>query len=156
MPLRNLEMMLTPNAWSCLPSAAAMLLHAYPKAVIDGIGHDGSEILFPEMKSPHCRRGFHIQEIVDVFIDQYEFPVLFEAQPCLIGLTEDGEEILWPLPENEGRIQCYMEDAPGIIIGTHEAETLHAVAWDGDVCWDPRGQKYPAKEMEIIGFIGLF
>jgi len=55
-----------PNAWSCSITALAMTLDIPVSEVITEIGHDGSEIIFPNMDEPMRRRGFHSQELVEI------------------------------------------------------------------------------------------
>ena len=43
------------------------LLHAFQTVtglnLIERLGHDGSEIIYPDLPEPICRRGFHTQEL---------------------------------------------------------------------------------------------
>ena len=55
-----------PNRWSCLPTSFAMILDVDVNELIRKIGHDGSEILWPNLEEPYCRRAFHIEEIAMV------------------------------------------------------------------------------------------
>ena len=55
---------LKPNKWSCAVTAFAMALHVPVQELIQEIGHDGSEIVFPELEEPMRRRGFHSQELI--------------------------------------------------------------------------------------------
>jgi hypothetical protein len=34
--------------------------------IIEEVGHDGGEIVFPHLREPACRRGFHSQELVKI------------------------------------------------------------------------------------------
>jgi hypothetical protein len=53
----------SPNKWSCLPTAVAMAIGVPVESLIRDIGHDGSQIIFPELKDPFCRRGFDFTDI---------------------------------------------------------------------------------------------
>ncbi len=53
-----------PNRWSCSITAAAMALNIPVAQLIERLGHDGSEIVFPKLPEPMCRRGFHSQELI--------------------------------------------------------------------------------------------
>jgi hypothetical protein len=53
-----------PTPWSCLPTAFAMTSGVSMKEILEVIGHDGSEICWPDLEEPFCRRGFCVQEIV--------------------------------------------------------------------------------------------
>jgi hypothetical protein len=52
-----------PNGWSCFPTALAMIMDLEPSELFKVIGHDGSEIILAGVSDPHCRRGFHPQEL---------------------------------------------------------------------------------------------
>ena len=145
--MRKFTMMLQSNAWSCLPTAAAMCMYSEPREITDAIGHDGSEIWFPDQPEPANRRGFHVQEIIDVLVANFEVPVFIEAVPYI--LDKD-------VPVHPERMEAYLHDFPGILLGQHaDTKTGHAVAWDTHICWDPRGQKYSVQDFGIMGFIAL-
>lgn len=55
-----------PNSWSCSITALAMALHLSVEEVVKEAGHDGSEVIFPHLDEPMCRRGFHPQELVRI------------------------------------------------------------------------------------------
>lgn len=54
------------NNWSCLPAAFAHCMGVSLERMIELIGHDGSQVIWPDQPSPLNRRGFHIQEILSV------------------------------------------------------------------------------------------
>ncbi len=53
-----------PNAWSCLPTAFAIALQVDLDTVLGIVGHDGSEITHAGLPEPLKRRGFHLQEMI--------------------------------------------------------------------------------------------
>jgi len=55
--------MIQPNGWSCLPTAFAIVLQVEVGLIFDFVQHTGSEVLWPDLESPYCRRSFHIQEM---------------------------------------------------------------------------------------------
>ena len=55
----------SPNGWSCLPTAFAIVLGVPVKNIIDFLNHDGSEVLWPNLPEPRCRRSFHVQEVIN-------------------------------------------------------------------------------------------
>jgi hypothetical protein len=128
-----------PNAWSCLPTAAAMVFGVFKWAVLEYIGHDGSEIKYADLKDPNGRRGFHMQEIIDVatFYGFYVTPI--EAIPCSTPGPESLTfEVDFKISPAE-RLDRYMSGTSGIITGMVNG-VGHAVAWDGAKCYDPRGR----------------
>lgn len=147
-------MMLQPNAWSCLPTAFAMVLQTTPKAIFEFLEHDGSDIIWPDLPEPLCRRSFHIQEMVDFCIAQHVYPIAIEACPCIYPgedpLEEDIHEIKRVTP-----IENYLTQRIGVLLGIYE-DNRHAVAWDGDLIHDPTGYKYNINDFGIETFYALF
>ncbi len=84
----------SPNRWSCMPTSLAMVLRVPVSDVIAGIGHDGSEIVFPLKNEPECRRGFHTQELVRYCMVRDYWAMTFEAWPT-IATTRGQAEINW-------------------------------------------------------------
>lgn len=110
------------------------------------LGHDGSEIAWPQFEEPLCRRGFHIQELI--FIAWRNFSrtfTPFEAIPLL--RCRDGEVIDIPsLPAPTWRMPEVMQHSWGIITGATMRGQPHAVAWDGEQIYDPNGTTYPVDQ----------
>jgi hypothetical protein len=117
-----------PNRWSCLVTAFAMALDIPVAELIRLVGHDGSEIVNPELPEPGCRRGFHIQEMIEACWSQGHsvtpievFPQSMNAVYCepriiwfpsgIKGTREDGnwmrlyKHILRP-PQGRGVLEC--------------------------------------------------
>lgn len=114
-----------------------MLLDVEPREVIACVGHDGSEIFWPELEEPRCRRGFHLQEIVDVLINDYLIlPVLIEAEPLI---DPDGDGVIHTFEAAADRFNCYLSQHKGILLGRSKANYTHAVAWDKERIYDPCG-----------------
>jgi len=119
--------------WNCVIAAAAMAMDCTIEELEKLIGHDGGEIV-RDSPSPANRRGFHIQEIIDVAWQKGFSVTPIEAKP--IGTIGDGK--FSPIKMNEMRFQEYLDDNIGILTG--QARRFgHAVAWDGKMVYDPRG-----------------
>jgi hypothetical protein len=140
-----------PNAWSCLPTATAMVLDVNKWTVIKHIGHNGSEIKNPSLPKPQCLRGFHPQEIIDVAW-QYGIAVIpiqplpYSTPGIVIGSPAKDFVIDFKI-NHEERFMAYLKNTHGVITGAinkgHNMMwngTGHAVAWDGEKCYDPRGR----------------
>ncbi len=121
------------NSWSCIISAAAMVLDLHPDVVEECIGHDGSEIIFPKMRDPARRRGFHIQEIIDCAY-AYGY-AMTPTEGCPISTPDDVLEC--EVKFHEDRFTDYLKDNVGIITGQTRLWG-HAVAWDTERIFDPR------------------
>ena len=49
--------------------------------IFDEIGHDGSQIIWPDLPEPMCRRGFHPQELIDVCLARGYAATRIELSP---------------------------------------------------------------------------
>lgn len=137
-----------PNRWSCLPTAFAMLADVTLQDVLDECGHDGSEILFPNLIEPVCRRSFHIEELQYVALT-YGF-CLVHYVPGIVYEPSLGcsAELLF----TEFFLDVYGSNN-GLLLGKPKDKTLgHAVAWDAKegLIYDPNGTKYPAEGNFVI------
>ena len=126
----------------CLPTAFAMALDMPVADLLAAIGHDGSEIVFPSLPEPLCRRCFHIQEPIQVALSRgmavtpvQLFPVL---QPTEVGPLR--KTVLYP-DNNWRRFEETIRASRGVIDGTG-ARYGHVVAYDHGRIYDPRGPDY--------------
>jgi hypothetical protein len=137
-----MELQQRPEPWMCMPLAFAMALDMPVADLLVAIGHDGSEIVFPSLPEPLCRRCFHIQEVIQVALSRglavtpvELFPVL---QPPEAGPFRTT--VLYP-DSNWRRFDQAMQTSRGVIDGTG-ARYGHMVAYDHGRIFDPRGQVY--------------
>jgi hypothetical protein len=110
-----------------------MLLNRPLKDILRDIGHDGSEIWFPDEPDPKNRRGFTTQEFIDVAY--YHGIAMIEIlQPeYWDGTNLDSRKLVEEFPFHgnfEQRILYYMQQADGLITGRYNMESVHMVAWD--------------------------
>lgn len=140
-----------PNAWSCTVTALSYLLKAEVESLIKEIGHDGSMIWRPEKKDPLSRRGFHIQELLDVALNHYY--LLTEVTP--LAHFDDDDPNVYPVFSSsfaEYRLKKYMSTFNGLVAGMHSLNRPHMVAWVhdkalGDKILDPMdGKSYDLKD----------
>lgn len=146
-----MEMMIQPNAWSCMPTALAMVLNLRPTDVIKVIGHDGSKICSNEQE-PLCRRGFDYNEIFDVCY-KIGVPVgLVATKPVSVH-----EQMIYEEQRAYARIGSLLQKHRGIILGLVDGKS-HAVAWDTHMVHDPTGYKYEIDDsrLEIEYFILVY
>lgn len=147
-----MNLILQHNAWSCLPTAFAIALDVEPKEILEFCGHDGSEILWPDLQEPQRRRGFSLHEMIDFCISQLVYPVEINAD------TGYGEEPCFHLENEEFRLEHYMTTSPGVLVGISLGGKNHAVAWDHkeQLILDPTGTKYKKDDFNIISFFAFF
>jgi len=125
-----------------MPTAFAMALDMPVAELLAAIGHDGSEIVFPNLPEPLCRRCFHIQELIHVALARRIavtpvelFPVLQPSEAAPFRTT-----VLYP-DDNWRRFAETIRASRGVIDGTG-ARHGHMVAYDHGRIYDPRGPVY--------------
>ena len=125
-----------------MPLAFAMALDIPVADLLVAVGHDGSEIVFPNLPEPLCRRSFHVQELIQVAllrglaVTPIElFPVL---QPTEVGPFH--KTVLYT-DNNWRRFEATIQISRGVIDGTG-ARLGHMVAYDHGRIFDPRGPVY--------------
>ena len=120
-----------PNSWSSLPCAFASIVKKDVGDVFDFLGHDGSEIIFPTLRDPFCRRGFHIQEMYSWCLWQNYCVSTFTTH---IGFQPtEGHSVVYP----STRIEEYVHHYFGVFTGQLPDGSLHSIAWDGQRAMDP-------------------
>lgn len=111
--------------------------------VIEQVGHDGSAIVW-DLPEPHCRRGFHPQELIRVAWNHGFSVTPFEGYPQL----KSGETPITIY--NTKIVEEVMRGTPGVLIGHR-----HAVAWDGESIFDPNGQIYSSDKFAASCFFAM-
>ncbi len=133
------------NNLDCILAAAAMVMGINLVELKKSIGHDGSEIIFPNAPEPYCFRGFHIQEIIDqAFQNNWSVMYIqkhFGLEPFI------GNDPVFTIDVNDKRINNYLTNFPGIIAGV-KGNRNHAVAWNGEMVYDPSGFVYSLREFD--------
>lgn len=125
-----------PNDWSCGLTSLSMLLGIREEILIKKIGHDGSEIILPELGNrPAAHRGFVLDELQDVCISRGYCLAQINASPTLDSRSVYTEE------DADKRLQHQMTNNPGLIEGAYSLDRPHMVAWDGTRVFDPSGPK---------------
>ncbi len=136
-------MILEPQVWSCLPEAVATALDIPFENLIKSIGHDGSEFVY---KDKSFRRGFHIQECIDVATSM---GVAFVPIECHFALTPNGLEtyVVGSKGGQSKRFQEYLYITKrgffeGMSLDKNHHTIGHAAAWVNGEVVDPRGPVY--------------
>jgi hypothetical protein len=131
----------------CGPTALAMLLDRPLREILDKIGHDGSEIWWPEAKPPRNMRGFTFDELIDVADYYGRRLMLIQAEPKMwdgCDASEARGPTSFPFGRDiESRIEYYLRKYSGMIIGCYTPNAFHAVAWNGCLVYDPSGKREP-------------
>jgi hypothetical protein len=90
-----------------------MVMEVELSELIESIGHDGSEKVFPDLKPPMCYAGFDISEIIDDAMRRGWSVTLVETMPTC---TPDGENVRDVYPESKikERVDWYLTRFDGI------------------------------------------
>lgn len=131
-----MHVQIQPNCWSCLPTAFAMALDVPYKDILAFCGHDGSEIVFPD-DVELGRRAFHAQEMMMFAMYRGVFVTPIEMRPR--SVNKYG--VLYSLPPQGLYVRDFLGSHSGVIAGRMQGNS-HAVAWDGNLIYDPNGTTY--------------
>jgi hypothetical protein len=134
--------LLTKHNDRCLVWSAAMVLGEDPQALLDELGHDGLEIVNPQLRKPFCYRGHHKQEIIDLFFLRNIALLNIELYPNFAP----RRNLMAPQAQCEGRFRDYLLNHDAILIGK-----VHAVAWNHAErkIYDPNGAVYKIDKFQI-------
>jgi hypothetical protein len=144
-----------PNSWSCLPTAFGIVLGIPVDRVIKSIGHDGSEIINHDLEDPYRRKGFHIQEIIDISYRLRKAMIPIQAIPMLATYSNHNNYQIFDSTSCRSRLSNYLEESNGILTGeTVQTRKKHAVAWNGKekMIYDPNGSTYDITRFMIETF----
>lgn len=148
--------------WECFPTAFAMLdLHEdcgaigslllTPERVMKIIGHDGSAITHAGLPEPLKRRGFHIQEIIDVALYIGYAMTEIQHSPQIVSVplksTMEQTTMIKPIQIKEGddasrRFKRHIDTSQGIL-ATRTKLKSHAWAYEDGTIYDPDGDHPP-------------
>jgi hypothetical protein len=123
-----------------------MALDVPLQAILDIVGHDGSEIIWPRLPEPLRRRSFHIQEMIHICRKAGYAVTPFEGEACLAQSGEQPYRIDLKSQFEEVLLTCLR----GVITGRGKRGNIpHAVAWNGSKVYCPSGEVYGIEEFTI-------
>jgi hypothetical protein len=148
-----MELQIKPNRWSCTPTAFAMVLGVPVSRLLEWTGHDGSEQLFAGLPQPACRRGHHIQELIEVCLRLGYSVTPIELFPQIAATPQRTGGLI--LPEHRAEVVIFgnspdvnwrrfdsaISTGRGVITGMGR-NCGHAVAYDYGTIYDPDGRWY--------------
>jgi hypothetical protein len=116
-------------------------------------GHDGSEIIWPELPDPECRRAHHIQECIvaarvlgKTCTPVEIIPILANPKSNkLFEVRYEGDHfdpIYGHFQENWRRFNILVARHTGVLEGVTPSRKGHAVAFEDGVIYDPDGKEY--------------
>jgi len=148
-----------PNQWSCVVTSAAMILEIPVEQLIDDIGHDGSEILFPHLTDHLSRRSFHPQEISVAALKYGWACSLMEIWPAFYDTKLNKNFKIGDSLHAKHLFYIIAHEHACILFGELKNDNgRHAVACDNGIIYDPVGnicnlENYP---MEFEMFMPFF
>jgi len=132
-----MKMQIQPDRASCLVFAAAMAIDIKADELLSGIGHDGTEIIWPDCPIPFCFRGFHILEITRELWKRGWSVTQFDNE---WWMGNDTDHVI--RADRHFNLLRWVEGCKhnAILLNSH-----HAVAWDSKShrIFDPNGEIYP-------------
>lgn len=170
-----MRLLTQPNCWTCCATAYAMLMDLTIEDVFHEAGHDGSEIVFPELPEPACHRGHVPYEFTEqALLFGYaltQFNVNTSAYHALLvldnisttyfakGLAAHHATIeTWYRPicsEEHGLhvLDVMMRKYDLMILGDN-GKHCHYVAWDHkeSLIYDPAGRTLLQPEFNCLAF----
>lgn len=144
----------SPNSWSCMPAAFATATGIPLDTLLESIGHDGSEIIFPDLEDPLCRRTFNTQEIAFALF-QFEWLVTTYDVNWISIVDDDHAFEVTPVNAST-LLEPIMRDSIGVVAGIVKTTgNRHAAAWDGRLLYDPSGFIYVLDRFKIESYFRL-
>lgn len=138
------------NRWGCGFAAFAMLFDLSIKETVDLIGHDGSEIWWPGAEEPLCRRGVHVDELIEAAYGLGYGLIQFEANPLLWDTVLGQPKAVVHSDYLEARLDRIMARGPGLILGQYAPNKWHLCAWDQTHVLDPmEPRRYSFNEVGV-------
>lgn len=123
-----------------------MALDCNLQYLLDKLGHDGSEVIWPNLSEPYRRRAFHIQEMIWLARGIGFSVTPFEARPTLQPPAAVSPYEVPPLGDFETLL---ITTHRAVITGQSPKGSRHAVAWNGSKVYCPSGATYKIEEFGI-------
>jgi hypothetical protein len=110
----------------CLARAFAKILQVNIEEMFEEIGHDGSEIIFPELSHPYNRRGFHPRELIDFCLCRGLSVTQIERYPLSRAPIS---HTVYSVPTKEDSFLKYLRFGNGVLTGSYPNRPPHAIPW---------------------------
>jgi hypothetical protein len=133
-----MKLQIKPYPWSCMVTAYAMAVGDTVRHMMDIIGHDGSEIIFPELEDPQCRRGHHVQECIRAAMHLGCYSTPIELLPAI---ASRGCAQVFQLPDCMELFDNKIRTSRGVLECTGRRFD-HAVAFGYGTIYDPDGHSF--------------
>lgn len=129
--------------WQCVITAFAMVLNVHVEDLIRLVGHDGSEIAFPDLPEPERRQGHNIYEMIRVAVNLGYAVTPIPLRPATTPANNPAREIIIGTDEgNWNDFSSHLQHSRGII-ECSGPYGYHVIAYDHGRILDPRGHEFP-------------
>ncbi len=126
---------------SCLLDAFAHAAGIKPENITCWLGHTG------------VSRGFHTQEFVDYFYDDFAIIEIHRHPVSVNPLTGQQCHIEMRSEAQSARFARWLSDGDGVLLGFNKNHTPHAVSWKNQQAHDPStGQSYDLLRTNSEGY----
>jgi hypothetical protein len=148
---------LKPHPWACSITSLAMAIGVPVIELMALLGHDGSEVIWPNLPEPSNHRGFHSQELVHLAWRFGYTMTTFDVFPYILPTSGPGDPypVILNDDENANWHQFFeiIENRKGIIEG-RSGRWHHSMCFDHGEIFNPDGGQfsYTRRESESRGF----
>lgn len=121
---------------NCILMAFSKVTNLTTDELIRLLGHDGSEIIFPDLPEPLCRRGFDPREFI--------FPLYLKGMSVIqidAFIQRFVNEKMYQI-DNRTNMFFAMKGNNGVLTGINQRGNYHAIAWINDQIHDMDGSIY--------------
>lgn len=141
-----LGLVLQPNKWSCTLAAFAMVSRTPIDTLEEWIGHDGSELIFPEL-GDRGRRSFTAQECM-MALFQYRRQTFLTIELELDCVLD--EEHIYTIHCPNETLQEFLVGNNAVLSGQIHGKQ-HSLAWcsESRILLDPSGFRYPLDKLVV-------
>lgn len=128
--------------WQCAVTAFAMALSIPVADLIDRLGHDGGEIVFPDLPEPANRRGHNIYELIHVAIELGFAVTPVPLRAAITPANDPQRQVVVGTDEkNLSRFSHQLYDSQGVI-ECYGPRLYHLLAYDRGRIFDPDGCEF--------------
>lgn len=141
-----LTSVLQPTKWSCTLAAFAMVSKTPIDVLEEWIGHDGSELIFPEL-GDRGRRAFTAQECMMALFKHRRLAFLTIEMDLDCILSPDH---IFAIHCPIETLQEYLTDNDAVLSGQLHGKQ-HSLAWcsESKILLDPSGFRYPLDKLIV-------
>ncbi len=139
----NVKLQVKRERWQCAVTAFAMALGVPVMDLMERLGHDGGEIIFPDLPEPANRRSHNIYELIQVATDLGYAVTPVPLRPAIVPAGNLQRQVLIDADEeNWGRFTRHLLTSSGVI-ECQGPRCYHLLAYDRGYIFDPDGFEFP-------------